>query len=54
MALLTTSSWLTKNYKNFKGHLQRLKGNCDRFTESDSSEPESLPKSLYGLYHHSY
>ena len=42
MALLTTSSWFRKNYRNFKGHMNRLRGNCDRFTESDSSDPESL------------
>ena len=44
MALLTTSSWFRKNYRNFKGHMNRLRGNCDRFTESDSSDPESLLK----------
>ena len=46
MALLTTSSWFRKNYKNFKGHMSRLRGNCDRFTESDSSDPESLLKTI--------
>ena len=49
MSLLTTSNWFRKNYRHFKGHLQRLRGSCDRFTESDCSETESLPKPLYGL-----
>ena len=50
MPLITTSRWLGKNYRNFKGQLQRLRGTCDRFTESESSEPESTPRSVNRLY----